>query len=35
MTFGDAYSEVSRNEELYARYRAETMSGVITEKVTE
>jgi hypothetical protein len=35
LSFADAYSEVSNDEELYDRYRKETMSGVITEEVTE
>lgn len=34
MTFADAYSEVSRDEELFNRYRAETMSGVVDEEVS-
>ncbi len=35
ITFADAYSEVSRDEDLFKRYRAETMSGVVTEEVNE
>ena len=35
MTFADAYAEVSRDEELWTRYRKETIAGHISEEVSE